>query len=789
MKFKSRKQGIVLITTMLSVVLVVMLLSAVVYSNMGSLRLTSNFYDRETALMAADSGMQYAVTKLQNDITWRGVDKYSLTFSKTKGLLQVEEENGNVIGIVNLSNGRRAAFRIKFNCEDGAGGLDDMADSRQPMDLVNVSTNNLYSTSESEAYIAGKDGKVAVKNGKAEEIEVKGSDGHSLCTYPFDIPKQTCRLVVQGLAGSAIRDAAPADLHRLDSLKGNITPVCVECYAAVDNDALNNNALACAAADIKINGSSSLFIKKIDSAETAKIGSLGNINITHGDKFTFDGKAYTGSGKEYTLNGVRQNSDNYNKDDITALAWSDIPKAERSGNTLQSGTYVWDTVNGKNVLKYYNANFTDIKDIPGDITPTEIKELKGVTLNSNNMSMVFNTNTYVSGSFNVLTADEGKRPIVGFAYQQDNKPNILTTAANGVDKGSVYIQGTTLGQGSITAEGDITIQGTSIMESNPTMGVSIYSQGDIQITQIQGTTQAAEESKTEANSSSNSHDISVNETDRQTAYRDIIQANPKSPREIEKRIDDLEDSFEEQIEIYMQKNNIQNINVEIGNYREHYHTSLSDCISKVLSTYLKMRVEYDGDPRRFEAPEAPYHHPDEYLEAQMLVLVYNRAISTDVKNAIKPVIQNSYKEVGNNGNVNFFNLDLGKKANIDAKKIIENPIFKNMFGDIDAAQKTQQLTNLALKYDGLTYNDLDITGVIYACGNISIDTGDHVLNLTGNMVAYGGDPENDDPGANSKGTINLSASKVGLTYDPTYLNNLLALSKRRQLKKGLYCTY
>ena len=80
------KQGIVLITTMLTVVLVIMLLSSVVYSNFGNMRLTSNFYGREEAIMAAQSGVEYAVTKLQNNITWQGDDKDYQLASTAKGV-------------------------------------------------------------------------------------------------------------------------------------------------------------------------------------------------------------------------------------------------------------------------------------------------------------------------------------------------------------------------------------------------------------------------------------------------------------------------------------------------------------------------------------------------------------------------------------------------------------------------------------------------------------------------------------------------------------------------------
>ena len=111
---KKYKKGIVLITTMLTVVLVIMLLSSVVYSNLGSMRLASNFYGREEALMAAQSGVQYAITCLQSDVTWRG-DKSGNTLSDTHKGISVQERNGNVVGMLTTTNGHKSFFRIKFN--------------------------------------------------------------------------------------------------------------------------------------------------------------------------------------------------------------------------------------------------------------------------------------------------------------------------------------------------------------------------------------------------------------------------------------------------------------------------------------------------------------------------------------------------------------------------------------------------------------------------------------------------------------------------------------------------
>ena len=121
------KRGIVLITTMISVVLVVMLVSSVVYSSMGGMRLSSAFAQREAALMAATSGAHYAMTRLQSDPTWVGAPDLDAegkpAMPQLEGI-EVSEYQGNVVGKLQTSDGRPLFFRIKFNYEDGEGGFD-----------------------------------------------------------------------------------------------------------------------------------------------------------------------------------------------------------------------------------------------------------------------------------------------------------------------------------------------------------------------------------------------------------------------------------------------------------------------------------------------------------------------------------------------------------------------------------------------------------------------------------------------------------------------------------------
>ena len=137
-------------------------------------------------------------------------------------------------------------------------------------------------------------------------------------------------------------------------------------------------------------------------------------------------------------------------------------------------------------------------------------------------------------------------------------------------------------------------------------------------------------------------------------------------------------------------------------------------------------------------------------------------------------------------NLDFFGLG-SDDDEFDVEELANDQVMNQIYGS--TLNNPQHFTDLKTKFDGkLQYKDVDLTGVIYACGNITIDTGGNVLNITGNMVAYGGDPDKQNPGENG-GTITLNAKKVGLSYDPTYLNNLLNLTKHRMLKKTMYCTY
>ena len=83
--------------------------------------------------------------------------------------------------------------------------------------------------------------------------------------------------------------------------------------------------------------------------------------------------------------------------------------------------------------------------------------------------------------------------------------------------------------------------------------------------------------------------------------------------------------------------------------------------------------------------------------------------------------------------------------------------------------------------DQWDYMDVQLNGMIYTQGNfkakLGMDSPDvsrwGIFNLTGALVAYGGDPDGQDPGANGEGNFSLNAETSHIQFDPNYIGQLL----------------
>lgn len=818
------KRGIVLITTMLTVVLVIMLLSSVVYSNLGSMRLASNFYGREEALMAAQSGVQYAITRLQDNITWRG-DNSDNDFSDTSKGLSVREKNGNVVGMLTTANGNKSFFRIKFNYEDGEKGFDGLSNSSDSDRIRSpyVSVNNLFNTTPTKVYTASKDGELKLKQyqdkyGK-NRFEAEGARS-------FSLSKSSCYLVVEGFAGNGARDLT---LNKAFSLTpeeaAGLIPSRVEAYLALSSDAQFTDSVACAAGDLN-SKSDIIRISNAKGSSSPKMRSLHNLNVNSGTVDFADGQLFYGSGYNCTINGKKLSEDSqyttHQSNDssaFTRLEWDNVIKADTKGQKyekVEAGTYVWskDPKTKKNVLKRYVGNYPPGTDIPANTECSIVSSLPGVDIDNDNLTMKINTNLLVASngkasSFIVRYEKTGdnatSRPIVAFLKNEATQSSPILSSDN-----NICIEGATLGGGSITSKKDISLQGPSILESDPGIGVSIYAQGDVNLLPIEGVTEQVKKAESDKLSGTdtvggtnngqtaileNQNDYKVKRDRAFAAYQALIGKYSEYYKEhglfkdqeaANNIFNDYFDTLQNNITYSLTGQSDKVIDIK------SYWPS-DDCDLNALEISKCLEVLQNNLQ---ELSEQDQYFNDTYYVSDR----EQQGLGKDILEARKSAYKTGreafqYIDDKNNWNVEDSKKDSDtKEADVDLSpdKVsdVQDYIDKDIASDNFRDTKEAQLTDLMLRYGSIKYSDQDISGVIYAWGDINANIGKNsTLNLTGAMVAYGGNPKDKTPGKNTKGKITINAGTIGMTLDPDYMGAFLSATSKRKVKQVMFSSF
>lgn len=816
----TRQKGIVLITTMLTVVLVVMLVSAVVFSNIGSLKQTSFFYSHEEALMAANSGMQYALTRLQDDITWRGNKTSS---SSPVAGLEVSEDNGNVIGMLISSSGSRSFFRIKFNYEDGDGGFDGLKNSSTGKVPVitspYVSVNNLYKSTSAKVYPASSDGIL-----KSEEYtdEYGTLRTKSKAEGGYSLPKSTCCLIVEGFAGPAVRDLPLSQVASLQLkngqwtgsglLKGELSHRVVEAYAAINSNSLTD-AAAAAAGNVEIT-SNKLTVAAANGAAAPTIRSLRDLDIHYNSALSFpSGQVYAGDGFKGVVQGAAGAAGdsvnvNYSNDSskFAALKWNDVPNAEKiGGSVITPGTYVWTKRNGQNVLVHLNKSYSvdEYKTLSEEMLKSApvFSGNGNIEVDPQNCTIKVKGNAYVNRdgeTANFIVRNDGQegavRPIIAFVTNDDGKAPVLTS-----NYGDIYIQGATLGAGSVTCTGNISLQGPSILESDPGVGVSVYSQKDVNILPIESATQSVQRERPGQ---------VVNPTGGQTVTTNQpaeTEWGIKAQDVYDSRVQALQDEFVA---------NMHRLQIQIAGLRSPSMASGinanidDDTLRNIFSMYTAQKIQLELN----RLNTGVYNQPsllqfassigitDSCRQNALLLAagfqgltrgefsVYNYNLDTKFitnilsdPNVISRIPKSTSQQTAEE-------LTIDDAAQItDVQKFIP----KDLASDNYRENKTTQLSSLMTRYGSLKYSDQDIAGVIYAWNNINVNIGNaSTLNLTGAMVAYGQDPSKGKPFASGDtGKIKINASNIGLTADPNYMTSLMNTTADRNLKVTMYSVF
>ncbi|MEW6282117.1 MAG: hypothetical protein AB1758_26160, partial [Candidatus Eremiobacterota bacterium] len=150
-----KRRGIVLVTSLVIAIVTVMFVGAALALGPGALGAGSAGHQQADAQRAAESGVQYALSQIKQTPTWRG-DRDMVTVNRPD--LFVQEDRGNVVGLVRTPDGKWSQFRIRFNFNDGAAGADNLDDSALPINQEFVSFNNLLGGAAAPAYRADQAG-------------------------------------------------------------------------------------------------------------------------------------------------------------------------------------------------------------------------------------------------------------------------------------------------------------------------------------------------------------------------------------------------------------------------------------------------------------------------------------------------------------------------------------------------------------------------------------------------------------------------------------------------------
>ena len=776
------KQGIVLITTMLTVVLVIMLLSSVVYSNFGNMRLTSNFYGREEAIMAAQSGVEYALTKLQNNIAWQGDDKNYLLASAAKGV-KIVENSGNVWGMLITPNGRRSFFRIKFNYEDGPDGFDNMDNTTDKNYIIRspyVSVNNLYSRSMRTVYTAPLNGVLRTQKYKdeykRERIKAAGN------TKSYELPKSTCALIVEGFSGAGVRDLDLAKMNELqkylDHSKGlgnNIVSNVVEVYLTFDPSFACTSSVLGAGGKISAQASN-ISIKNAQGNAAPRLRSLKDLSLTYKNisfgkgqaivsgnfyKNGIETKAGTVSGSNYSV--IKASEED--TDDIAQIKWDDVTKADSEGQectTIKGGVYIWrkNEHNNNYTLTRYDKNpfgkkhgFRNKKnkseEVHGYGSAFQIDKTKATIIISENIKVE-------KGKSLTIIYDDScsqvTRPVIAFVKNSPTDSDPILSA-----DGDITIKGATLGSGSITSQKSISLQGPSILESDPGVGVSVYAKNDINFLPIESATQAVQDQNKNVNFNAGRQAYYGYDTD-----NDAFSLGASELLLRAKKNDSAACITNEEASSYLEY-------YLYTNYKptppgsEKISTVTKPTLSSAQATALQKALE-SGKAVAGSPIEAAIHH---YQDTSSWSVYYQTSNTTS--NPTDKIVVDSRSDV--------------KKV----QTFLDDEVATNNFRDY----KQQQLNKLLTRYGKLRYSDQDISGMVYAWGNINLAIGQNsTLNLSGAMVAYGQNPDKGVPkGDKDHGNITIEANTIGLTLDADYMNAFMASNAQRKLKYAMYSNF
>lgn len=373
-----RRRGIFLISSLITLVLVAMIITA-------SLSLTSGFSlradsssDHANAKRAAESGLRYAEVRLQEDPGWRG-DGNGIILNTPD--LFVVEDRGNVYGLVKVAGQDFSQFRIRFNFQDGSAGGDGLDDPQKPTNFAYVSVNNLAKGTPTPL----------------PRVDSNGIASHTPGSE--EAPPFTAVVIVEGRAGNGLRQASPSNLLPAD-VEGQVSTSVMEAYLRVTGvNGLNAASMSAKdfVVDLGASGDTMTLAVQDKESQSAVIRSKESIKVLNG-KTSGNLKAENGEARTKTGNidarfesGDLTLATEQSTDRFYQLSFDEVEQADPSGNSLAAGTYVWWETSSGGELHYYDMNYEayvkHIEANPTDPGSTSVSLPSSVSLSGTQLSL------------------------------------------------------------------------------------------------------------------------------------------------------------------------------------------------------------------------------------------------------------------------------------------------------------------------------------------------------------------------------------------------------------------
>lgn len=336
-----------LISVMLLAMVVVMFVSAALALAPGGLARGQNLQRRHAAERAMRTGLDYAIARIRATPggEWRA---QTARVVQSPGFL-VQEGQGQVVGWV--QDGQQwSRFRINFNQQDGPDGADGMPDATHPMDVgVGLSVNNLLSNSELPVYPFGTSGVDPQANPR------------------FQLPPHSLLLEVEGGCGSVfLQGGLPVDFSGTPSLAAAESILSVslggdQVYDSVASAAGDMNFTVGPSGKVSFDsrGAGGARLRTKTGLNVVNAGGAGALlDSPQGEVRTSNNGNQTGSAQLAPSITRQQESAS---DSFYRISKSSVPKLDASATTLAGGVYEVDLVAGSPVVKFYEMTYADYK--------------------------------------------------------------------------------------------------------------------------------------------------------------------------------------------------------------------------------------------------------------------------------------------------------------------------------------------------------------------------------------------------------------------------------------------